>query len=281
MKLLTIKAWRRPLYFHRVLEALRSCRRINQYHILFLLDWHDQNTRTGMMYYAKRAFREKRTTGELILPPTNMGCAGATIELFRLAFEEHKADYMIHLEDDTVPGADFLEYMEWAGRELERDSNLFAVCPFNRKVMHHARPQTGDPAGSYLRAWFEAGGGCGFSKRTWDTMQDMGGMFGADGQCNSPLVGEEWKASLSNTPYGSWVWPINQYFRERSTDRHLCIYPIVSRTQNIGAKEGRFNPDPTFHAQRIYDDTWIGATASPSKTFDYYLQEEPVCLEQQ
>lgn len=258
--IITIKAKSRPGYFQQVVTSLQHIPGIDKIAIVVSLDHeidHIQDAHVNCIRACSNVdnyhvFKNKNPRG----------CAGNTKLLMEHAFNELDADYVIHLEDDTVPAQDFLQYMEWGYEELVKNPNLFAVCPFNRAARKDTIPGTPGLDWSYLRPWFECGGGFGMARPGWDLITSKGGMFGAVGNTNNPdLVGLQWKFSQSIQlgDDGSWAWPFNQYFRERSETEHLCIFPSVSRTNNIGAQGGRFNPSPEWHQENIWDPDWIGS----------------------
>jgi hypothetical protein len=73
------------------------------------------------------------------------------------------------------------------------------------------------------------------------------------------------------------MWAFNQYFRERSHSEHLCIFPTVSRTQNIGAVDGAFNPSPEWHAGYMKGKFWID-DYPVVENVEYALNTEEILL---
>jgi hypothetical protein len=256
--IITIKAKSRPGYFNYVVSYLQNLPGIEEYPIVVSLDFDSQQEAHIRAVQAC----SNVANYHILKNGAPRGCAGNTRLLMEHAFETEKADYVIHLEDDTVPARDFLQYMQWGFKELTNNPELFAVCPFNRANKKFEIPCDPTVDTSYLKPWFECGGGFGIERTTWDYIQDNGGMFGAVGNTNNPdVVGLPWKYSQSImiTDDGSWAWPFNQFFRERSDTEHLCIFPTISRTNNIGAEGGRFNPSAEWHQKNIWDPVWIGA----------------------
>jgi hypothetical protein len=254
---ITIKAWQRPGYFGQVVKSLEHLKGIDKYPILVSLDHTREEIQDTHIAYIRTC--ENVANYQVYKNMSPLGCAGNTQLVLRKAFEDYSADAIIHLEDDTVPARDYLDFMEWALDKTSKDNKLFAVCPLNRAASKHYTIHPGCISTAYLRAWFESGGGFGIPRRTWDLIEAKGGMFGTHSTDSlTHLIGEEWKAQMPITSQGSWAWPFNQYFRERSITDHLCIYPSVSRTNNIGKQNGQFNPNPVWHQQNVYDPKWIG-----------------------
>lgn len=280
---IAIKVWRRPAYFKKVMEGLTTAMQFYQQYEAFI-EKRDGPERDRVIYtgceisidHSQIAIEASHI--EIIanyrqdLKNFGMysvlfykhdkvqGCAGNTKYILRKGFELNNLDAVIHLEDDTVPAADFLIYMAkkylWMHRQ---DLSYFAICPFNRIAVQDSIKCNIDLQTSYIKAWFECGGGFLLPRYSWELIEDRGGIFGAIGNANRPdLVGEAWKDSIHVTPHGSWAWPINQYFRKRSLTEHLCVFPAISRIQNIGQLGGVFNPSSKWHKENIYDPNWSG-----------------------
>jgi hypothetical protein len=263
---ITIKAWKRPGYFEQVIKYLDWLDGLDDIPIIIGLDWHSQESTEAHLDIVKRM--KHASNVHVLVHQQPAGCAGNTKTVLEAAFEKEGADFMMHLEDDTVPAWDYIPYMLWTYEQIKDNPLYFASCPFNRRASQHLLPVGVHPAISFTRAWFECGGGFGMPRRTWNYIQSRGGIFGADGQTNNPsLVGEPWKESVIVHDGGSWAWPINQYFRERSDTEHLCIFPTVSRTQNIGAEEGRFNPSAKWWEDNIVDPNWAGSDTYGEQDF--------------
>lgn len=275
IKVITIKAWKRPAYFHQVVKSLEALPGIEDYKIVVSLDKSTDDVENAHVWCVQTC--SNANNYHVFKNPAPVGCAGNTRYLLEHSFDTLGAERAIHLEDDTVPAKDFLQYMEWGFDLLEADPELFAICPLNRAAAKKDIPIPPDVATSYLKPWFECGGGFGIARSTWDLIIKKGGMFGAEGNTNNPdLVGNAWKYSshIHISDGGSWAWPINQYFRERSETKHLCIFPSISRTNNIGAKDGRFNPSEEWHRTNIWDPDWIGAQDFDTTNLEYTLHDQ-------
>lgn len=291
---ITIKAWRRPAYFKRVVEGLAKA-------LDFFYKFREEETRADLMFhgyptkgvvfkylivsldYAPEAIVDAQSDilepliaacnrnhihNKIVMQPTTLGCAGNTEFVLTQGFNAG-SDAVIHLEDDTVPALDFLVYLAkkllYISTIGARARDYFAICPFNRTTARDKIPCDIILENSYTKAWFECGGGFLMPRKTWDLIIAEGGMFGAVGNANRPdLVGLPWKESILVTDKGSWAWPMNQYFRQRSLTEHLCIFPAISRVQNIGQLGGVFNPSARWHKENILDPNWAG-TYSPDQ----------------
>jgi len=252
---ITIKAWRRPEMLYKVLHGLSHCNFINQFQVALSIDKSNINRHEFKDVIKRSGLIKKAADIKVFYQNQSLGCAGNMKFCLKYAFEELKVDYMIHLEDDTIPAGDFLRFMKWSCKYIHGKDNIFAVCPFTR------RTRTIVPAESltlehlnriYYYRIFESGGGYGITRNKWELIKSKGGPFGSYG--NNKHKGEEWKKKIIVRDDGSWAWPFNQYF----ITTEVCLFPLVSRSQNIGDKEGKFNPSPKWHKDRIFQPAWVG-----------------------
>jgi hypothetical protein len=274
--IITLKAWNRPEYFAKVFEGLEKCILRNRYEgkVIVSIDRTDPDLIAEMAKQIETSKISSQT--QTFASKERMGCAGNTISLLYHAFEKEKADHVIHLEDDTVPGGDYIEYMMWAYSMMKDNPRYFASCTFNRASVKETVP-AGTIGSCYEKAWFESGGGFGMPQRTWEFIKSKGGMFGAIGNTSPDIVGIEWKNKIQCSQGGSWAWPFNAYFRERSMTEHLCIFPCHSRVQNIGAK-GFFTPSPEWYDKNIITDDWVENDPKLNEPYKFELVPNYIAL---
>lgn len=112
----------------RVLEALEQNTHMPEKLIIFqdgvkettnLYDWHKVND-----YIKNVDFCEK----EVIVSPCNKGLANSIIQGVDYAFETY--DKVIVLEDDCVPAGDFINFMEQAFSQYERQKEVWSVSGY-------------------------------------------------------------------------------------------------------------------------------------------------------
>lgn len=191
---------------------------------------------------------------KLVRHVNKLGCAGNMKYCLEYAFDENDYDYMMHLEDDTPVSPDYLLWMEWAYKITKDRDDIFCICPFTRKISG-GNDKRHYPEQSILKPGFDCGGGYGMSKKTWEYIKSLGGMFGIVGPASTEAPPDQWKAMQTITWDGSWAWPFRRYFcRDK-----LNLFPGLNRTNNIGVLEGRFNPNPEFHKSHIYVENWMDA----------------------
>jgi len=174
---------------------------------------------------------------------------------------------MIHLEDDTIVSHDFFSYMDWGIRQAKENHDIFAVCGMISKQHKPWYKLNNNPHESFLADHFECQGGWAMTNEEADNILLMGGPFGVHGNTNyggDDVDPEDWKKHLMITNKGSWAWPFNKYFKR---DKKV-ILPMLSRGNNIGDERGVFNPGKQWHADHIWDDSWLG-----SKEIKYVIHE--------
>jgi hypothetical protein len=256
--ILTLKAFNRPRYLYQCLKSLSSQDEIvsNRCNILVGLD--ASKTQDEMVAIID-LFPMLRHKTQIFRHTKQKGCAGNTRFLLSKAFEEYDEPWVLHIEDDAVMGRDCMRWLTWASLQFEKNSEVFAACSFVRATDTHLTdvPKSTEqsPGTSFYRPWFETGGPFSLPRREWDRINTLGGLYGATGECNVELSGEKWKEHITVTDKGSWGWPINKHLRRDM----ICVYPDVSRSQNIGADGGLFNPGAAWHAKHIVNPNWIDA----------------------
>ncbi len=256
MRMITVKAFNRPAYLKQCLDSLAIQPEIHNYEVLISIDGGPEQVYVSEII-DRLGWRDR---ARVVEQRNNLGCAGHTRWLLEQGFKE--SDMVIHIEDDAVMGRDCINWLEWAHAHCE-ENNYFAACSFLRA--HDTflpkednefgeRVASLDPAANFLRPWFETGGPFMFTKKAWEGIVENGGVYGATGNCNAKIWGKDWKRmAIKVTDKGSWGWAINKHLRGDG----ICVFPDVSRSQNIGADKGIFNPDPTWHMNNIYNKHWI------------------------
>lgn len=255
--------YNRPYYLKKVLNSLEKVVGIEDYKIMISVDFH-KATRMD----TKRVISEFKYADNIITKfhINKLGCAGNMKYCFDYAFEENDYDYMIHLEDDTPVAPDWLRWMLWAGEWSKDRDNIFAICPFTRKSSGSGDKRHTIEA-STLKHGFDCAGGFGMHKSQWEYMKSLGGMFGIVGPAATKAPPDEWKAMQTITWDGSWAWPFRRFFcRDK-----LNLFCLINRANNIGAKEGRFNPGEQWHKDNIYVERW--AAADEFKDMDWNTLE--------
>jgi hypothetical protein len=258
-----IKAWNRLGMLEKTLTKLSKCINIEKYNIIISIDGPNNKSKVKKFNdgILKNNITKVNKKIQLFYQDKNIGCAGNMRFCFVESFKEN--DYMIHLEDDSVPGKDFLLFMEWGYKYSKDNDNIFAICPFLRKKrfkkLHRDVSLEKDLYEVTLLNMFDPAGGFGINKKQWEYISEDKGVFGVIGQCGNNLKGNKWLKNLLNsggriTDKGSWAWPFMKYYIK---DKDV-LFPKINRCQNIGNKDGLFNPNAKWHKETIFNNVWVG-----------------------
>jgi len=126
--IISMTSYRRPEHTRRVLEALSKCRRCDDMRVLLIVDGGEKSKQDEICdVVSKFRFAESYYLSE------NAGCAGATGISLERAFATG-AEFVIHLEDDTIPSEDFIEYMTWANERFKNDDRIFSVSGYTYRT---------------------------------------------------------------------------------------------------------------------------------------------------
>ena len=260
-KVITINNWKRPNMFKQVLEGLAKNPEIDDYEIISIVDEHPNKSHEQR--FINIAFDSALNVVTTLLPTKHMGCAGAKRTAFEVGFGRG-ADFVINLEDDIVPGASFLHYMEYADKIFRDDPNVHAVIGWARTV----RESDGDFNKILVRTPDRTYQAFGLWKETWKEIGYGKDWFGIhwnekvykpkDGEGHT-YTGQDFIDRITKTDKGSWGWPMLNYWRKN----RKCVIPVISRCQNIGNTEGAFNFNPDWHRTWIWNTCWAEDRPAP------------------
>lgn len=232
-KVITLTLYRRPEYARRLLDALEKCDGIQEYRVLM----HIEPGPPEVLALARNAKFNRKV---LVENADLLGCGPNTKCALDHGFQF--ANFVIHLEDDTVPGQDCLRYFEYAANTYQHDSTVFSVTSYSK----------GTPEASRFHEvvrfpWFTPWG--------WGTWRDRW-----------TDIRDHW----SNAPV-TWDVCINQIRGDR-----VEIRPLLARTQNIGAEQGTHCPSAAFHRLNQFNEfgVWSVKTDHSGEFFELPLAVE-------
>ena len=259
--LITIKAHQRAINLYKVLLGLNSQNGIENYDISISNDLVDpivaqQNIEAIELAGIKCTFHfhNKR-----------QGCAGNTQFLLEQTFDHNNYDYMFHLEDDTLPSYNWLQYCETVAPLL--DNQFFAACTFHRPCHQLEKPTKQEYNKLVSRNFFDPTGGFVMSKAQWNRIKELGGMWGvswiSEKGRGPNCSGNEWLKEVKIDAAGSFGWSFDRYFREEKP----CLYPKLGVVKNIG-KIGHYMKDANLHKEMHENNNWHGNTQETISGFD-------------
>jgi len=214
----------RPEYTSAVLAALLQCEGIEDLPVYLMCEPVNQ----AVIDVAKEFAAERSKLGQPCQVNVYTEPAGCNINTaYALATGFSVCDRVIALEDDTVPGRDFILFCQWALDTYEDDKSVFSVSGYQRT----AEDELHRTDEVIRENWFTPWG--------WATWRDR--------------YEEIYTPWPSRDDQISWDTVLH---RGKLGDR--CeIRPIVARIQNIGAEGGLHVPNAKWHAQHHLNEHWI------------------------
>ena len=215
-------ASRRPGYTRQVLEALLRCDGVEDYRLLPCLEPGDDRVRELL---ESVTFMPCEPT----VHESRLGCGANT--LFALERGFANSDFVIHLEDDTLPAADALRFFEHCRDAYRDDPAVFTIGGYPSK------PNAPKVAPNSLDGRFRT-----IQRHQWFTPWGWATWRNRFEEMRQNWDSESWDTHLNNVVRG---------------DR-FEITPVLSRFQNIGAEEGAHVPSPQWHRENQHLDFWAG-----------------------
>lgn len=220
-KVITMTAWRRPEYTRQVIDSLKNCIGFEEYVLLPTIEPGYQDV--------SELFANIPNC-DVVINDTRLGCATNTLKALQRGFEI--SDFVIHLEDDTVPGVDSLKYLEWAYNTYKDDKQVFSVTAYNRiRDIDKIDPQ------NYFTSYRQKR----YTVWMWGTWIDR-----------FEEMSKKWD-------FESWDTNINEKIRENRYE--MC--PTVPRSQNIGEHLGT-HVTPDYWKKYHYSPVWINNILNPN-----------------
>lgn len=260
MNIITLKCHNRPIYLLRTLQALAGCPQIKDYELLISCDLVDSLTKNQIEEAINYSKINDYMQTYVAFSPTRLGCSKNTELCLRHTFDQG-ADFAYHLEDDTMPSPALLDYWQDVTPLLDTN-NWFAACTFHRPCHNH---QYTNPCGLTVKRYFDASGGFAMSKRQWDRIQEMGGMFAVNWISDKGRTfdsrGETWLNEIRKHEFGGFGYPFDRYFAENK----YSVFPNRGVVLNIG-KVGEHLKNQNIHSQLQENfDVWQAPSSFDTK----------------
>ena len=202
---ITVSAYNRPAILSQTLTALSKCHGISSARVFVLCDKSDMSD---------ECLRVANTLGfEAFGSEHHLGCNKTIKTCIQAGLNLMREDFHVHLEDDTVPCRDAIQWFSWARDYYRQDKSVFTVAGYHRAGNSKATECN-------RRRWFSCWG--------WGTWLDRL---------------EELNESIDETSPVSWDIQAQSVRGTR-----FEAFPSVSRIQNIGGEGGVNTSDPEWHA---------------------------------
>lgn len=187
--------WRRSDYTKQVIDNLKNCISFEDYLLLPTIE-------PGYPEVSK--IFDLLPNCEVVVNDQRLGCTRNTLKALQRGFDI--SDFIIHMEDDTVPGIDSLKYFEYIYKTYKDDKEIFTATAYNRTAKIEPKD------------YFTVHRCPSFTGWMWSTWDDR---F------------EEMKDKWD---FNTWDIGINKKIRG---DRYE-ICPSLPRSQNIGELSGTY-----------------------------------------
>lgn len=207
-------AYKRPDYTKIVIDNLKNCIGFKDYLLLARIEpGHPE---------VERIFKDLPNC-EVTINDGDPGCGINTFKIIEKGFG--MSDFVVHMEDDTVPGIDSLKYFEWINDRYKDDKNIFTATAYNR--VSEIDPQR----------YFSVNRCQSFTGWMWATWKDRW---------------EEIRGEWTNLDPPGWDHNLNRNIRNGRSE----ISPVLPRSQNIGA-EGGLHATPHIWKKCQRSDIWV------------------------
>ena|ERR1035437_426230 len=228
--------YNRPQYLKQVLSGLYQCENIEQFEIY--TSEEPNQPEVSSLFDQVDFIKVNRWINKEKLG-CNINISSAIDRVFKQGYES-----LIVLEDDIVPGKDFLNFFLWGFNNKEIWSSVSVLAAYNKtnEVNNNLNIVK-------KRNWFTPWG--------WGTKDYVWNAFY-----------KEHKEELQNSGV-SWDSQFNNYILKNK----ICeLYPVVGRSQNIG-EVGTYVPSPEWQRIHQFCDYWIGNQENVNTINNFYFKK--------
>jgi len=150
-------------------------------------------------------------------PP--VGCNKNTQEAITEAINNHEA--ILHLEDDTVLAYDAIDFYVYSLCKYENSNSVISISGYNKTEELDSNNYFSVFDEQFFCCW-----GCAF----WKSKKD--------------IILDNWTKQLDFMNPQSWDSHLQENLFK---NKYSQVRPMISRVQNIGAKNGTYVQDPIWH----------------------------------
>jgi hypothetical protein len=211
---IVMTSYRRPNYTRRVLDALAVAIGMEEHTLhLFIEPGHIEKFYNMIESYPYSL--------DVHANETRLGCNANTVQA--LMFGAKNGDYIVAIEDDTVPDIDALEFMDF-GMKLAGISSCYRAPGCSGF----------DLRATLFQEWFYPW--------VWAMRSDMVMEYAPQIVIKDPM---------------SWDTQLNHLLKRDGKLLQVC--PKAARSQNIGSDEGEHVPSKHWHYQHQFNEDWAGS----------------------
>lgn len=261
-KVIAITLYRRPDYTRQMFESLRQCFGIEDYRVLISCDY-DARYDAGCndSWHLACQFAASRPEGMTEIFVNNPKLGIDLNKLFILPKAYELSDYVIFIEDDTIPAQDALRFFEFCA-QLAKDPDCVAICAYDRYMdeAYHTRALAKQAHAVLKRPKMFSSWGWAMTRDSYERL------YGMDGQKYIPNV---------DAPNGRFDWWISWNYR----DNDYCVFPRIPRFQSVGGERGEHTPNAEWHRENEYNP--LGAWSQPMPDTDDWILIDDVSMREE
>ena len=217
----TFTCFKRLDYLKQVVEAVKASFEYSNMFlpIFFSIDYHDDS----IPNYIKKI---DWTETSMRINRPSVGCNKNTRLALSMGLNEY--DAIIHLEDDTVPSKDAISFFTKNLNDYYDDPSIYSIGGYNRTISLDKYLLFSKEKQFHFTCW-----GCAFWKH------------------KSEILLNNWIPVMNRENFSiSWDSHLND--NVFVPNKLVQIKPVISRIQNIGAENGTWVSDSSFHMQNHY-----------------------------
>lgn len=249
-KVIAITLYRRPVYTAQLFSALRDCYGIEDYTVVISCDAaNEHEAACNEVYRQALKFAEGNDKISVYHHNPRLGVDLNKLWLFPKAFKH--GEYVVFLEDDTIPAPDALRFFESMDMKYREDESVVSISGYNRYLEQatHDRVLLEE---SYVLD--QGGQFCPWGFGIWrDRYEQIVGMDGA-------------KYLEATGAQANGLFDHNMCRWMRENPGHRTIYPVLPRIQSIGGEMGEHTPSAAWHQENEYNP--FGSWSQPMGDYE-------------
>lgn len=228
--IIAITLYRRPNYTAQLFDALSQCEGIAEIPVVISIDQDskyapdcEEVARLAEVWCSNNPNRNVIGTHD-----PRLGIDLNKLWVIPRAFE--CGNFMIFLEDDTIPSKDALRWFVEMGERYADNEDIFGIGGYNR--LSREEFEAANPFEYRIERGFNAWGWATWRNR-WDALfANNGAQYKAD-------TGAE-----ANGLFDSWLDKQKKGF----------VRPMVARIQSVGGEQGEHTPSPEWHREHEHNE---------------------------
>jgi hypothetical protein len=235
---IAITLYRRPKYTRQMFEALYQCYGVKEIPISISCDYNEEySADCNYVFDMAMEFAAGMPNCMVRVSQNNprYGIDLNKLNVVPRAFS--RGNYVILLEDDTIPAKDALQWFTAMGELYKDDQRVIAVGGYARVT----EPELQNVYGSGYK--WDHKLRRGFNPWGWAMWEDRwAGFYGQDGSRYKQDTGVQ-----ANGLFDHWLHEKHMYY----------VAPYVARVQSVGGERGEHTPSPEWHRENEFNEWGI------------------------